>query len=58
MMDVAGQQSAKRLRILARAAATALMGKKTHAIKIRKDALALFYGWDFRCGVFHCRDAE
>ena len=38
VMDVAGQQSAKSLRILARAAAAALVGEKANAVEIGEDA--------------------
>ena len=41
VVDVAGQQTAERLRILARAAAAALVGKKANAIEIGKDALGM-----------------
>ena len=41
MMNVAGEQAAERLRILARAAAAALVGEKANAVDVGKDAFGL-----------------
>jgi hypothetical protein len=39
MVDVTGKQTAQRLRVLARAAATALVGKKANAVEVLEDTL-------------------
>ena len=38
MVDVAGEQAAERLRVLARAAAAALVGEEANAVDVGEDA--------------------
>src|ERR1019366_3662907 len=51
VVDVASQQAAECLRVLARAAAAALMGKKADAVDVREDSLALCHCRHLGCDV-------
>ena len=57
MVNVAGEQAAERLRILARAAAAALVGKEANAIEVGEDAFGTRCArllCDARCRWPHC----